>query len=971
MANVKISSVLNALKVYRSNPAMMVGSIFKALNKASGIKIVDATSPLAWAVEQSVMTTVTAIDSFNSTLRKMSPELSNTIEDLYPHLSEVDRKNINASPASCTIFLILSKKEVLEKMVAVTNTGNKRLTIPANTEFSVSDYTLSMQYPIDITYYPTGSTIMQYGTPSVSALNNITTNEIEWEEFRSTDGMWYYKIPILVWQLTTIEKEIPVSFSSGLRSDIALYDKFHTARVFNYSDTLQSWSEIATSGSVYHFDPLVATAIVQNLTTKVRVNVPINYMTNKMIGSKLKTIIYQTMGDVTPSLSSFRPTEWSYNWKTLNPDGFTTYEAGCMSLTTAIIYSDDVLSGGTDPLTFTQVRQQVIARNLGTVDDAITQSQLTTALDRLGFKLVKKVDTITNRSYLAVRKLPDPIDDTVTTSICASMVIFSSTISQAINAYGVNQQEPGKVAITSAATYMVTDGVYNLITTEQKEFLDSLSPRTLASYINTNQHAFSPFDYVLTADTKSPTVKAYYLDKPKVTTKSYLEDNVNSTFNVATSQNYTITRQSDGFLLEFYTNSSDNFKSLDDSNIDVCLSFIPPGKTDRSFIRGTLVARTATSERKYQILFKTKSYIDPTYDRLYLNDVYSLGELSTEKVDLTTTFDLVYCMKKSAATFNPSTFEDLVDRYRLGINYTALSHETFRISFGQSLNNLWLRHRSVVNERQYLRYTSNVYETYSQNIYHRSSGLPFRIIDGALVWNNIVGHAGAFVLDENDNKIIKHRTGEIICDTDGVPQINPESVNELVRQISIFMVDGFYRFVTDEDTLSYYQYAIDTVVNWITDDIADINKITLEKTRIFFHPKNEHGSVKILAPSGKTTHIDSEQVFTVDVYVNKSTYDDKDLKSLIGDKITEIIKTNITTDTPSVNDIIQNIKVDVGDDIVDLKMTGFAGDKYPVIGIIDDHDKISLAKKLYAQSDGVITIVDSITINYILFDKNK
>lgn len=961
--DVKISSVLQALQVYRANPAMMIKTFFNALEKASDITIVDATSPIAWLTEQGVLTTVTAIDSYNSVLRKMSPIHAMNFEDIYPHLNDNDYKYIYAKPSQVTIYLILSKSEVISKMKNIPGTEKYKLTIPANSEFTISSYTLSMQYPIDIILNNTGSLTISYNNPAVAATETIASSDISWEQFRATDGIEYIKIPIKVWQFRVIEKQILISASSGNRSDINLSNYLYQCRVYKYTQSSQSYDEIATTGSVYHYSPDTPTAIVQYINNKVKVSIPTNYVVNGQLQQKVRLLVYDTMGDVTPSLSSFRPTEWAYAWKTLDPNGFTTYEAGINLLNTIIVYSDDVLSGGATPLTFDELKKQIINRSIGGEDGPITHAQLTYELNRLGFDLVKDIDTITNRNYHAIRKMPaapDNLKKYITFNASASTSMVPISFSQANTLSGVHVDSASSITISPKTLFEYSNGGYVIVSKDELDFINSLSTKNLVSYINQRKYTFTPFDYVIDSSSGTTSVKCYYLNDPSIKTKSFVDTNDLSNLSITTSSNYYIERLDSGYRLHLYTKSNQDGLNISDDDLSVTISFIDPYNSKKCFYHGVLLSKTTDGERHYYFDINTKFYINSTNNYIKFNSAIVEGVATDVRSTLTTDINIIYSVKGTNAPPR-SEFESEIDQYTLGLGYYGLNYETMSISFGSPVANLWNRHRVATTDTQYLKYSTDIYQTYDRNVYQIINGLPFTIDGAGIVWNNILHHAGDYVLTNSGQKVVKHLAGENILDAMGTPQIDPNYYASLIHQIDIFMLDGQFMFVTDTNCLEYLKYIKQNILNWTNDDLAEINLKTLDQTNIYFNPKKEHGNLIAYNQLGQATNILAQQSFTVNIYVLNEQLLNDDIKDKISTTVVEVIKNNIDTDVISISLLNQKIKSSLPENVIDVSISNIDG-THTFLSMSNSTDRICLNKKLKTITGGKISMIDSVDI---------
>ena len=108
------------------------------------------------------------------------------------------------------------------------------------------------------------------------------------------------------------------------------------------------------------------------------------------------------LGDFTKD--QFVVTYMDYNYT----KGLSQFSSPLTVFNAQIPYSVSTVTGGSSPKTFTEIRDRVIRNSVGPTIIPITPDQITTRLDVEGYLLVKHVDHVTNRIYLATKPIPSP-----------------------------------------------------------------------------------------------------------------------------------------------------------------------------------------------------------------------------------------------------------------------------------------------------------------------------------------------------------------------------------------------------------------------------------------------------------------------------------------------------------------------------------------------------------------------------------
>ena len=295
----------------------------------------------------------------------------------------------------------------------------------------------------------------------------------------------------------------------------------------------------------------------------------------------------------------------------------------------------------------------------------------------------------------------------------------------------------------------------------------------------------------------------------------------------------------------------------------------------------------------------------------------------------------------------------------------VITHEVLKVNLGTHLSSLWTNARTIVGTTNYLRYDQDVYKQYAHDVYETDpvSGVPKFTIVGGKVKFNLLHAKGDYVLDKNGNKIIQYYKGDVMLDYNGDPIIrNKRSIR---RRLELYLFDGRYAISDTSETKAYMEEVIETMVQYVTEDIPSLNDPLLEKTSIYLYPKSNIGLIEVLQADGTKVKVEAEQRFKVKYYLTSSARRDTQLLAALDNMGRQCIIDNLKLKTVSISNILASIRSTAGEDIVDVEMDGMGekADQY-IYTLVDETTKATIGKKLVANPDQTVAIVDDIAFSY-------
>lgn len=966
----KVPGLLKNIDKVRFNPSAIQRLVLQHLQDVSAatVDIVDPTNPFVFLLESSAVMTAGFCVANEANTRKMYPSMAQTPEDLYIHMSDKDYIDRFASPASTIFSLAIQLDDMLEKMVDDPDTLGKKVTIPRNTEFIIADTVFSLQYPIDIKKLAHGGLQVVYDTDQVSPLQSLSSNVIPYE-IKTLGGIDFLYIEFEVTQFKITSVTPSISPSTGFNQTITIEDQFFYARVFFKNSSNAAWQEIYTTHTDQVHDPATPTAVLKVVDNKLNVQIPQIYLSNNLIQGTLRIDVYQTKGAINMSMASYLANAFSANWRNIDKADDTVWSAPIATLST-LPFSTKTVVGGKAELSFDELRLRVIKNAIGDRDLPITNVQIASSLNNKGYGVVKDVDVVTNRVFLATRQLPKPADEKLITAAAASIETFITSIDKAVTYVGVKDNGP-RITLTPELVYRNSDGIISVFPKANLTNLLALPGDDIANAVTNNKFLYTPFHYVLDTSSNQFEVRPYYLDKPEARSIRFISQNDTTNLQLNTNQ-YVLSRNSTGYKLTVVAKGNVAARALASDTVKAQLSYIPVGEDSHAYLNGTLAGRTADNDFVFEFDLATDFDVN-TEDSLFLKKFFMFDQTPRLTASsLLNEFDIIYSTTTAMPqNWTASVVDTVIGRFLLPAQIYGITQEKVRLLFGYSLKNLWARSRSVTTAAEYQRYTANVPWTYEKDVYQvdPATGFAFSVVSGDIVYTKLHS-AGDPVLDSGGQPTYRHRIGDVMLDDFGVPiPLNQSTVS---RQIDMLFIEGAYFFATDPSSAAYRSNAADTIVDWITVDLAAMTPNLLEQTRIYFYPKATMGNIRVLTDGGLLQTIEAGQSFTVNLFVSKLVYDNTQLretlrKSTIAtiDKILEGSSVAVSKMTTALQDVY-------GDDVKSLELYGLGGDRnLATLTVTGSGERCNIRKRLVKQADDSLIVEEDVTVNFIKHEVNE
>jgi hypothetical protein len=994
-----IAQVVASVEPYKYNPMLFQSVMAQNLKYMSNnqVNLVDPTNPFVWLMESSVANTVMALEEAKIALRVMYSSLSQSESDLYTHMSDKDFTNRFASPASATFQLLFNLTKLISVAQPYTTNGSNSVsynmvTMPRYTNFVVNGTTYSLQYPINIIIHPnTGSVQVEYDSSQLSPLLQLSTNIIQSTIATDATGSKWLSFSIPTLQFALSSTQTPMQASQVFQMSVPFNDRFYYCRVYFQNNTSNGgWNEMVTTYTEEVYDPQVPTASLKVANNILSVFIPPVYIDSGLISGTARVDVYTTKGNMVDNLSNYASTSTAINF--YSPDiknDYNVYTTAMNQIPNAV-FSTDIVNGGTNGLTFDQLRAQVISNTVGSIKQPITNVQVAASLNLDGFELVTNVDSITDRVFLAAASLPSPTNPAILTPAGLTLLNLTATAPELLNT-GKAKANGNNITILSNSLFQNKNGLLSLLSLAETNSILALPPTSLVTNVNSNVYLYNPYYYVVDNSDHMTVLRAYDLDSPSTGMVNFKYQN-NTNELVVNTGSVSITKTASGYSLVVTTTSDANYKNLPDQYQSAQLSYLlADGKTTAYLTPSSVAIDGATSERIFTFNIATTSStlnhdIDSN-DNITFTNWFAINSIQPVKSPLFNIMDLIYTTTSIAVTAIPSTVDTLLNSKVMPANSMAITHEQIPITLGLALKDLWSPIVVNVNPNNYETYPTDMLATYSSDIYNQDpvTGSIFSVVSTPStivgqppvlsVAYNYLHRAGDPVLDANGNPTYLHRAGDVVLNN-GVPVLNPNVSN--IYTMGVLLVDGLYIIANSAEYSNYRTELKNILTKWVTSSLVTIAGRLLEKTSIYYHPKASSGSVQVYITDKIITSIESAQSFTVTLHVPPTINNDIAIKASMENTIVRLINLALSKTVINITDIETSIKTALSSTVTNIKIEGLGGiaNNYGSVTLVDPHKGLALKKVLALQSvtslvsstniaNNSLEVIEDITFNFI------
>lgn len=968
-----------------NNPSRVISTIFNDVENAflADAGTLNSTDhPFAYAIDLMVGTQygfITRLGDVESGQHKVH---ARNIGDLAKVMSDEDWYGVFASPSGTTIRYIISKESLDRYAIRYSDVnGNlnntyRKLVLPPDMQVSIAGIPFLLENPVEIRVMDHGGYEVVYDSSRQSRLNALITNTPE-TSFLDINGKGYLSIELPVRQLLiTPHNNKTINQNSGFRETIEYTEGLYAIRAFITPDLGTTRSEMAVVFNNEYYDPNQATLVIDlKSDTSFEASIPPVYVQNGMITSARVTIlVYTTKGEYYRDFSTLQNQYFKAEYFDYANNGgmLNTYEAPFVTINDVLIDSVAPITGGRTAMSFAELKDLVIyghrQRLIPVSNSDIAQFMITN-----GYSSIKSIDMITERLYRVTKDLPIQdsklYQDSSITHFNSSMgtnvgSILTSLEELVASGWGIDNGS--RVTILQRAAFNITDQTAVLISKNEFETLMGLSNQGKIDTLENKTFVYNPFTYVFDTTKSRASCRIYRTSLPTILYQTFRFENSSLGLQVSVGQ-INIQSTPTSYIIQIQTTSSDAYKNLPNNETSIQLSFQAVGSSTPITMKANFKGKTQDGERVFEFVLPTKYDITDAH-QIAFGGFNQFGKPQDKsEVDLQTTASFIFTYSGSGVQLlSPADMK--IDQTLFNSTTIAIIETEYKTEFGRHLESLYTRIRPITGEAQYQKYTSNVAETYAQDVYEyklvtNPDGSKINklvIKDGKAV---ILHNAGSQVFAANGDPVWKFLKGQTVYDSEGNPVLlEPRKM----KYYWDFIGFDFNYMVSQDEYDTEYMTRIE---NFFVDDVVaqldKYNKITLDETRIVFKPRSTMGFTTVYLNEAIQRIIKNDLNFSVVYMMTKEGLRNQNLKENLTTSTHNLINTATASNTVSLSTIISILKANAGNEVIDVSVVIKAGTTVvDAITNVDTTNGFSVAKSIEQTADKFLTIKEDIDIQF-------
>lgn len=951
-----------------ANPGMLQSLILQELQNRLGgaYSIADPNNAFCFVLEAGSSIVAQTVRLNEKQFETLYPVRATSMEELYPNLSDFDYINLTASPAPVKFRLILDAAWLAQNAVTVSpNYG--LVVIPATSVIVLGGRNFSLYYPINILINQTTGTILAtWDLTTANPLFTQSSNFLDDVTEFTTGGLNLLSLIFTAYQFSaTTYTDIAIP-NTGFNKNYTYTDKFYAARV--YSLINNAWTELKYTLSQAIYDPITPTAILTILsdTNNLQVQIPQVYFTQGQVGQQIKVVIYTTQGALNTTIAQTDSQSVTANFDTAS----SPYAAILSQPPTLLLtpYNQTQLIGGSDGMTFNQLRTEVINASLYN-QVPVTPLELNAAASKLGFTLTKYLDNITDRIYFASSLLTNT-QNSITIPIGMLPTQFNLQTLSTTSTILTFSDNVTTVLPTTIFSYNTVTNICLPLTNAQVQNIASMSTETLLSTLNTTTYTRQPYHIALYNGETYPAACTFDLTAPMVTNLSFVTENAASPLQLTVASVAVTHLQAGtgGFQITIGTKRSASLANADPSSFYVVLCIEDSNGTIMQ-LRATYQTSTTLLD-VYTVLLSTDYHL--SQDNLIRTTMNTSASNIATLVEIPLISKVSFYLGVSAA--NNTIAESASLQPEVPTAYSdmlAVSKQSATLMLGANLSSsVYNIVTSTWGAQPYATYPENIYHTYPNDIYatNPDGTLQTEIVSqpggGNSVNLTILHTAGSPVLDSSGNPVIKYAAGSIQLDAFNNPI--PLTNRSVIFTVEMLQLDARLYSSTNPTDIAYLS-GFTTLFNGAVTALSSLQQNLLERTALYYKPMRTIGLGTYSISNGVTVKLPLGLSFALTIYVSASVLSDTVMLAQINVTILSTIIAEIAEPVISLTAIGTKLNNIFGTLVSSIDMGGINGNPtLQTVALIDTDAVPSIGLTLTKNNDGSLALLPSVSVVFKL-----
>ena len=912
--------------------------------------ISDPTNPFVMLLEATNTTASAALVKCDNIIRKKYPSLAGSKDDLYHHLFEEQLTSIFSVPAEVTVDIYVNVVDLKMSGYRPPNSNYIETTIPKYTKITILDIPLMLLNDIVVKLYDNNETFVEQQLNNENSLAFSDIGSLSSELYNSSDDTPWIRFRTKAKQVDMVTANKTVIASDGFVHTVKIEDKYCFAQVAYKNAASPNYTNLPIAYNDEYIDPLTPTAYITPYYDTILVRIPDVYLNDGQISGVVSINIFTSKGKLYIPINKYTMEDFSV---VFGETGNTPSSSSIKNIT-VLANSVDTIDGGLNNITNLELRN-IVVNSVTNTTLPITTQQLERAGDMMGYKIINTTDVITGRLFLALRSLPD-IKSSV---VFAKQDVFFNTVKLVIdeikNLPSVYLSSDMCI-IKSNTIFKETNGVVTLAKPEQITYLENLSPVKLIEHLETNKYFYNPYYYVINNNETYTNSRVYDLDNPEIDSIRILMKNLTVVPRVNIDK-WDISKVKNGFRFLFTLAPNAEFEDLDKHSIRLQMKLPLFGGTSFAYIN----SKYLIEEGYYEFMLETDMVLDEN-DMFVLNNGES--ELFTKKFGLDCDIT-IYTMSDDVSAMDPTLFLTNEIHNPKGEKLTVFTKELLKVNFGKRLKYIFNKLYNVYNTKKYKTYDHDYPLVHQVDVFNVDPvlGTPYLCNDDEFdhsVNYELKYAKGEPVLDENGEQVYKYRKGDVVLDENGEPIV--DQVGGVVRYIDMLLLEYEYFRANSAAYTNYKISTVETLNNYILNDMHDLNSRLLENTELLYKSYKTSKDVHVII-NGTYEVIPYMITPEVTLYLsntsNLTSLELDNYKNIIGG----IINRHLDNRVIKLEDIKLDIKNTIGTTVTGVKIENIDPNNSEIITIKDENTKLTLNKILGLNTNSEYVVKYNIKLN--------
>ncbi|EPU3828902.1 hypothetical protein ACVWU4_000883 [Campylobacter coli] len=942
------------LKSYSIQPSRIQKDILDKIEKLlNGDTLETTNDPFNLLLEASATSASNAIIEGNSILRRKFPNLALNADELYPHLGDDQLANLFAVPASTKLTMFVSIVDIKRFGYRPDGSNYRETTIPAYTEYTVLGTPLTLLNDVVIRLYDSGETSVEMLPPELD-IGDESTGVIDSTIYHHVDQSAWILFRVPIKQVKRYVYNIPVTASSGLTKIVNLTNKYYFSNIsYRNSNTNNEYRNIPKSHTQDYIDPVKACCYISVLDKQVMYKIPDQFLLSGTITGNVRIEVFETIGKTYIPINKLDFPDFGHTYSNTNKNKSTATIENIKILT----FSETVIDGGKDNKMLSELRDDIIWRSTGDIDLPITDNQLTKYANNKGYEIIKTQDTVTNRSYIACRSLPDLTSNQL---VFAKQDVFFNTAGILLSRLQGNRNiicTDTNILIKSNTVFQNVNGIISVCDNSTIDYIDSLSLTDKSKYLKENKFYYTPYYYLISKDENYSNSRVYDLDHPKITANVIKNKNPSFSHSVNVNQ-HAFRNKSNGYEIAFNVNANANYEdiAMEDREIQVKLRL----RGTDNYVTYYPTYDEATNE--YSFFIETDRLLD-NEDNIEIKNGESL--VATKALPLVTEAIVYFCSTDKKIKDTTNFLQDEITK-KEDKTYVIFTKQILHLTVGIKLEHIYNKLYNVYTERKYKQYEEDIPLVYEKDVYQLdpitgSIYFPTEEEGEKKFTTKLLHKKGDPVLDENDQPLYKFRRGDNVLDENGNPIIDTE--NGVLRYIDILMLEYEFYLATNAQYQNYKELNITNLNKYITEDLLEINNNLLENTEVLYRSYKTCKNV-IVRINNNNYSIPYTVTPYIVLYIQNAERLSTDMINTYINNIGMILDKHFDKNVIKLNDIREDIKK-LSTDIIAVEIKKLDPNNSETLNIIEPTSKLVLNKMLETNKSNELVVKYNLNLDII------